>query len=167
MLNNTIQGWYMPLTHWLDEDAATGGKYKLKMFNEPDAIAGVLISSSFNPDEGQDPNACSAGIIGETQRERTCLPYGVCLDNTKTEILTTRSSYSAGLGIVDNIVSQYNDTSTFTSLKNYCEGDDCEPEVICTGDDCSDVNQCVGPNCDADAGVNVDQRINPLSWMEN
>ncbi len=167
MLNNTIQGWYMPLTHWLDEDAATGGKYKLKMFNEPDAIAGVLISSSFNPDEGQDPNACSAGIIGETQRERTCLPYGVCLDNTKTEILTTRSSYSAGLGIVDNIVSQYNDTSTFTSLKNYCEDGDCEPDVICTGDDCSSVYQCVGPDCDADAGINVDQRINPLSWMEN
>ncbi|MGG1355131.1 hypothetical protein ABE212_10140 [Psychrobacter pacificensis] len=167
MQNNTVQGWYMPLTHWLDEDAKIGGKYKLKMFNEPDAIAGVLISSSFNPDEGQAANTCSAGVIGETQRERTCLPYGVCLDNTKSEILTSRSSYSAGLGIVDNIVSQYNDTSTFTSLKNYCEGDDCEPEVICTGDDCSDVNQCVGPNCDADAGVNVDQRINPLSWMEN
>nr|WP_201548508.1 PilC/PilY family type IV pilus protein [Psychrobacter sp. Pi2-1] len=167
MQNNTIQGWYMPLTHWLDEDAKIGGKYKLKMFNEPDAIAGVLISSSFNPDEGQAANTCSAGVIGETQRERTCLPYGVCLDNTKSEILTSRSSYSAGLGIVDNIVSQYNDTSTFTSLKNYCEGDDCEPEVICTGDDCSDVNQCVGPNCDADAGVNVDQRINPLSWMEH
>lgn len=167
MQNNTIQGWYMPLTHWLDEDAVTGGRYKLKMFNEPDAIAGVLISSSFNPDEGQAANTCSAGIIGETQRERTCLPYGVCLDNTKSEILTSRSSYSAGLGIVDNIISQYSDTSTFTSLKNYCEGDDCEPEVICTGDDCSDVNQCVGPNCDADAGVNVDQRINPLRWMEN
>jgi len=167
MQNNTVQGWYMPLTHWLDQDAATGGKYKLKMFNEPDAIAGVLISSSFNPDEGQDPNACSAGVIGETQRERTCLPYGVCLDNTKSEILTSRSSYSAGLGIVDNIVSQYNDTSTFTSLKNYCEDGECEPDIICTGDDCSDVNQCVGPDCDADAGVNVDQRINPLSWMEN
>jgi len=167
MQNNTIQGWYMPLTHWLDQDAVTGGKYKLKMFNEPDAIAGVLISSSFNPDEGQAANTCSAGIIGETQRERTCLPYGVCLDNTKNEIFTPRSSYSAGLGIVDNIISQYNDTSTFTSLKNYCEGDDCEPEVICTGDDCNDINQCVGPDCDADAGVNVDQRINPLSWMEN
>lgn len=167
MQNNTIQGWYMPLTHWLDEDAATGGKYKLKMFNEPDAIAGVLISSSFNPDEGQAANTCSAGVIGETQRERTCLPYGVCLDSTKSEILTPRSSYSAGLGIVDNIVSQYNDTSTFTSLKNYCEGADCETDVICTGDDCDDVNQCVGPDCDADAGVNVDQRINPLSWMEN
>ncbi|ERL55322.1 pilus assembly protein [Psychrobacter aquaticus] len=167
MQNNTIQGWYMPLTHWLDQDAVTGGKYKLKMFNEPDAIAGVLISSSFNPDEGQDPNACSAGVIGETQRERTCLPYGVCLDSTKSEILTPRSSYSAGLGIVDNIVSQYNDTPTFTSLKNYCEGDDCKPEVICTGDDCSDVNQCVGPDCGPDAGINVDQRINPLSWMEN
>ena len=167
MQNNTVQGWYMPLTHWLDKDAVTGGKYKIKMFNEPDAIAGVLISSSFNPDEGQDPNACSAGVIGETQRERTCLPYGVCLDSTKSEILTSRSSYSAGLGIVDNIISQYNDTSTFTSLKNYCDGDDCKPEVICTGDDCSDVYTCVGPDCGADAGINVDQRINPLSWMEN
>ena len=168
MQSGVVQGWYMPLTHWLDVDAkTTNKKYKLKMFNEPDAIAGVLISSSFNPDEGQVANTCSAGVIGETQRERTCLPYGVCLDNTGSEIFTSRSSYSAGLGIVDNIISQYNDTSIFTSLKNYCDGDDCVPDVICTGDDCSDDNQCVGPECDADDGVNVDQRLNPLSWLEH
>lgn len=166
MQTNAVQGWYMPLTHWLGEDAVNNNKYKLKMFNEPDALAGILITSSFNPDEGQEVNACSAGVIGETQRERTCLPYGVCFDKDQNEVVTTRSSYSAGLGIVDNIISQYNDGTLFTSLKNRCEGDECIPKEICTGPDCDDDQTCVGDTCAADDAINVDKRINPLSWME-
>ncbi|WP_105244720.1 PilC/PilY family type IV pilus protein [Psychrobacter sp. Marseille-P5312] len=166
MQTNVVQGWYMPLTHWLGEEEKVDGKYKLKMFNEPDAIAGILITSSFNPDEGDDVNSCSAGVIGETQRERTCLPYGVCFDKDQNEVVTTRSSYSAGLGIVDNIISQYNDGTLFTSLKNRCEGDECIPKEICTGPDCDDDQTCVGDTCAADDAINVDKRINPLSWME-
>ena len=166
MQTNGIQGWYMPLTHWLNTDAVKNGKYSLKMFNEPDALAGILIASSFNPDAGQNANSCSAGIIGETQRERTCLPYGSCFDAEQAEVVTTRSSYNAGLGIVDNIISQYNDTTLFTSLKNRCEGDECIPDEICTGNEC-DIDDCVGDDCDAySAAMNVDKRINPLSWME-
>lgn len=41
MQDNMVQGWYMPFTHWLGADAGVGGTYKLKMFNEPDALAGA------------------------------------------------------------------------------------------------------------------------------
>lgn len=172
MENGVVQGWYMPFTHWLGADAGVGNKYKIKMFNEPDAIAGVLLSSSFNPDEGQEIKACSAGVRGETQRERTCLPYGSCLDASGSDVLTSRSYFNAGSGIVDNIISQYNDTSVFTSLVNRCEGDDCKPELICPDGNCGNddppvFDECVGPTCGVGSGINTDKRINPLSWIEH
>lgn len=172
MQSNAVQGWYMPFTHWLGNDAGVDSKYKIKMFNEPDAIAGVLISSSFNPDEGQEIKACSAGVRGETQRERTCLPYGSCLDGSGNEIVTPRSFFNAGSGIVDNIISQYNDTSVFSSLVNRCEGDDCQPALICPGGNCGNdepsiFDECVGPTCGVESGINTDKRINPLGWLEH
>jgi hypothetical protein len=157
MENNVIQGWYMPFSHWLGADAKANDKYKIKMFNEPDALASVLISSSFNPDEGQEIQACSAGVIGETQRERTCLPYGSCPDASGNETVTLRSTFNAGSGIVDNIISQYNDTSVFTSLTNTYTGSVESTAYTCTGDDC-DIEK---------VNLNVDKRINPLSWLED
>ncbi|MGP9636203.1 hypothetical protein ACT3TU_03730, partial [Psychrobacter sp. AOP3-A1-26] len=171
MINNKVQGWYMPFTYW-DEGEVTGSKYKLKMFNEPDAIAGILISSTYNPDEGQDIQSCSAGVIGSTQRERTCLPYGSCSEDADTP----RSTFVAGSGIVDNIISQYNNTSVFSSLVNRCEGDECEPDLICPSGDCNDnkdkdgndiFKECVGPNCGVESGINTDKRLNPLGWLEH
>src|SRR5690606_9385508 len=117
------------------------------------------------PDKGQEIKACSAGVRGSTQRERTCLPYGACLDATGTDVMTSRSTFNAGSGIVDNIISQFNDTSVFTSLVNRCEGDDCKPEVICPGGNCGNkppiFEGCVGPDCGVGGGVNTDKRINP------
>lgn len=171
MKANGVQGWYMPFTHWLGNDAATGGKYKIKMFNEPDALASVLISSTYNPDAGNTANNCSAGIKGKTQRERSCLPYGVCLDASGNPETTSRATFDAGSGIVDNIITQYNDTSVFTSIKTRCEGDDCEPDIVCPDGDCDNLpppfNACTGEGCDTNVGIRVDDRINPLSWMEH
>ncbi len=159
MENGSIQGWYMPFDTWLNETTQSTGPYKMKMFNEPDALAGILTSSSYNPDKGQEILACSAGVKGATQRERTCLPFGTCLDSLGNDVLTTRSTFNAGSGIVDNIVSQYNDTSIFSGLVNRCEGDSCKPKVIGT--------ECVGPTCTVLDGFNSDKRINPLSWIEH
>ena len=159
MESGAIQGWYMPFTTWLNETPQATGPYKMKMFNEPDALAGVLTSSSYNPDKGQPILSCSAGVKGATQRERTCLPFGACLDSTGKDVLTTRSTFNAGSGIVDNIVTQYNDTSIFSGLVNRCEGDSCKPKIIGT--------ECVGPTCTVLDGFNSDKRINPLSWIEH
>lgn len=187
MRSNAVQGWYMPLTHWDNEgevvDAKTASNtYKLKMFNEPDALAGVLLLSTYNPDAGNTAGDCSAGVKGSTQRERTCMPYGVCLDNKGAAVATPRAIKLAGVGIVDNFITQFNNSSLFTSLKNYCQGDECQPKLICPdgnckvklapdcqGPDCDDSEAaiCSGPGCGADASINTDKRINPLSWMEH
>ncbi|MGE6244709.1 hypothetical protein ACQKCF_01760 [Psychrobacter proteolyticus] len=168
MQSNAVQGWYMPFNTWLNEATQTTGPYKIKMFNEPDALAGILVSSSYNPDKGQEIKACSAGIKGETQRERTCLPYGTCLDGAGNGVLTNRSTFNAGSGIVDNIVTQFNDTSIFSGLVNRCEGDSCKPKVICPNGDCDpEPPTCTGPTCSPLDGFNTDKRINPLSWIEH
>ena len=168
MQGNAVQGWYMPFNTWLNEATQTTGPYKIKMFNEPDALAGILVSSSYNPDKGQEIKACSAGVKGETQRERTCLPYGACLDGNGNGILTNRSTFNAGSGIVDNIVTQFNDTSIFSGLVNRCEGDSCKPKVICPNGDCDpEPPTCTGPTCSPLDGFNTDKRINPLSWIEH
>ena len=168
MQSGAIQGWYMPFDTWLNEPTQTTGPYKMKMFNEPDALAGILVSSSYNPDKGQAIQACSAGVKGETQRERTCLPYGTCLDGVGNGVVTARSTFNAGSGIVDNIVTQFNDTSIFSGLVNRCEGAACTPKVICPSGDCDPVPAtCTGPTCSPLDGFNTDKRINPLSWIEH
>lgn len=168
MQSGAIQGWYMPFDTWLNEAKQTSGPYKMKMFNEPDALAGILVSSSYNPDKGQAIQACSAGVKGETQRERTCLPFGTCLDSSGNGVVTARSTFNAGSGIVDNIVTQFNDTSIFSGLVNRCEGDDCTPKLICPNGDCDPIpTPCTGTGCDPLAGFNTDKRINPLSWIEH
>ena len=168
MQSGAIQGWYMPFDTWLNESTQTTGPYKMKMLNEPDALAGILVSSSYNPDKGQAVQACSAGVKGATQRERTCLPYGTCLDGSGNGVETARSTFNAGSGIVDNIVTQFNDTSIFSGLVNRCEGAACTPKLICPNGDCDPVPPtCTGPTCDPLAGFNTDKRINPLSWMEH
>ena len=168
MQSGAIQGWYMPFDTWLNESTQTTGPYKMKMFNEPDALAGILVSSSYNPDKGQAVQACSAGVKGATQRERTCLPYGTCLDGSGNGVETARSTFNAGSGIVDNIVTQFNDTSIFSGLVNRCEGATCTPKVICPSGDCDPVPPiCTGPTCSPLDGFNTDKRINPLSWIEH
>lgn len=185
MQNDIAQGWYMPLTHWRYregiKDAISSGKYKLKTFNEPDAIAGILLFSTYNPEAGSTVNNCSAGIKGETQRERICLPYGVCLDRHGVSAITpTRSVSIAGVGIMDNVITQYNDSSVFTSINRYCQGDGCKPELICEDDSCDTFidpkckgstcekfDTCYGPDCGNDASIKLAQRLSPLSWMEH
>ncbi|MEK6220186.1 MAG: hypothetical protein N2B01_04815 [Psychrobacter cryohalolentis] len=168
MQSGAVQGWYMPFDTWLNDVKQTTGPYKMKMFNEPDALAGILVSSSYNPDKGQAIQACSAGVKGATQRERTCLPYGTCLDGSGNGILTSRATFNAGSGIVDNIVTQFNDTSIFSGLVNRCEGAACTPKVICPSGDCKPVPPtCTGPTCSPLDGFNTDKRINPLSWIEH
>ncbi len=58
-----------------------GGK---KAFEKPLAIEGYLIVSVYDP-EGTSvpsPSSCSPRVIGQTDSETFCLPYGVCLTST-------------------------------------------------------------------------------------
>ncbi len=171
----TKLGWYMPLTTWGDTNATgaqiiTGNNRGLKMFNQPDAIAGLLFTTIYNPNVGDTSGTCSAGVTGRTQREQMCLPYGVCLSkNAAGTFVTRKTRYlsNAGIGIVDNIISDGNfagDTkNSVVVLENYCEGADCsagKQELIV--DPITEGINCSGTSCK----VVVDSQLDPMQWKE-
>lgn len=177
----TKLGWYLPLTMWSEKttsgtQAVTTNNRGLKMFNQPDAIAGLLFTTVYNPNVGDTSGVCSAGVTGRTQREQLCLPYGVCLskDVDSDGALTgdwvvrkTRYVSNAGIGIVDNIIADGNfDGDTQNSvvvLENYCEGGDCsDGKVNLEVNPLTEELNCQGTSCQ----VVTDSRIDPMQWKE-
>lgn len=177
----TKLGWYLPLTMWSEKttsgtQAVTTNNRGLKMFNQPDAIAGLLFTTVYNPNVGDTSGVCSAGVTGRTQREQLCLPYGICLskDVDSDGALTgdwvvrkTRYVSNAGIGIVDNIIADGNfDGGTQNSvvvLENYCEGGDCsDGKVNLEVNPLTEGLNCQGTSCQ----VVTDSRIDPMQWKE-
>lgn len=189
----TKLGWYMPLTVWSETKTKANGTTELvvstnniglKMFNQPDAIAGLLFTTVYNPNVGDTSGKCSAGVTGRTQREQLCLPYGVCLSkavdaNGKLTVdangkLTgdwtvrkTRYLSNAGIGIVDNVISDGNfDGDTKNSvvvLENFCPGGDCSTgKVELKVNPLTEGVNCSGTNCK----VVTDSQIDPMQWKE-
>lgn len=181
MDNYTKLGWYLPLTMWSSTNATgtqtvSTNNAGIKMFNQPDAIAGLLFTTVYNPNVGDTSGVCSAGVTGRTQREQLCLPYGVCLskDVDSDGALTgdwvvrkTRYVSNAGIGIVDNIIADGNfDGDTQNSvvvLENYCEGGDCsDGKVNLEVNPLTEGLNCQGTSCQ----VVTDSRIDPMQWKE-
>ncbi|CAB1208057.1 pilus assembly protein [Acinetobacter bouvetii] len=86
----TKNGWYRSLSsNSLGIERAdnsfriTGG---LKAFEEPIALTGNLLVPVYDPQgTGIAPqNPCLPRVVGETNRQRYCLPYGVCLKSDGT-----------------------------------------------------------------------------------
>ncbi len=172
-------GWYMPLTMWSETNtngtqAISTNNKGIKMFNQPDAVAGLLFTTVYNPSVGDTSSTCSAGVTGRTQREQLCLPYGVCLskDVDSDGALTgdwvvrkTRYVSNAGIGIVDNIIADGNfegDTkNSVVVLENSCTGTECA-KVILTPNPITQELNCQGTSCK----VVTDSQLDPMQWKE-
>lgn len=174
-------GWYMPLTVWSETNGTgtqtiTTNNRGLKMFNQPDAIAGLLFTTVYNPNVGDTSGTCSAGVTGRTQREQLCLPYGVCLSKAVNAsgaltgdwtVRKTRYLSNAGIGIVDNVISDGNfagDTkNSVVVLENFCPGGDCsDGKVELKVNPLTEGVNCSGTNCK----VVTDSQIDPMQWKE-
>lgn len=174
-------GWYMPLTMWSEKTTSgtqtiSTNNRGLKMFNQPDAIAGLLFTTVYNPNVGDTSGTCSAGVTGRTQREQLCLPYGVCLSkqlNTDGDLTgdwtvrKTRYVSNAGIGIVDNIISDGNfDGDTKNSvvvLENSCPDGDCsEGKKDLVVNPITEELNCQGTSCK----VVTDSQLDPMQWKE-
>lgn len=175
MDNYSKLGWYMPLTSWASTNTGggqviSGGNKGIKMFNQPDAVAGLLFTTAYNPKVGDTSGTCSAGVTGLTQREQMCLPYGVCMSKgSDGNWLVRKKRYlsNAGIGIVDNIISDGNfsgDTkNSVVVLENFCEGADCsagKQELIV--DPITEELNCQGTSCK----VVTDSQLDPMQWKE-
>lgn len=172
-------GWYYPLTEWVEQTKDTTGTVTttvtsttgLKMFNEPDAQAGLLFTTIYNPNLNSSGASCSAGVQGVTQRSLMCLPFGNCASfkNPSTDAdYTKRSVTKAGIGIVDNIITQSKPNvagSLYGVLDTYCTGADCDKNlikkttcVVTATEDCK--------SFDITSGTGRDKLINPREWWE-
>ena len=100
-------GWYRSLssqntatTGLNNVERAQDGTFRirggLKAFEEPMAITGYLLVPVYDPQgtgiEAQDP--CKPRVIGETDFQRFCLPFGACL--TATGALDSTKERSSG-----------------------------------------------------------------------
>lgn len=85
-------GWYRSLSSTVNGTGSVieraNGTFRkpggLKAFEEPYAVTGSLLIPVYDPEgtgiEPKDP--CNTRVIGETDRQQYCLPYGVCLDSS-------------------------------------------------------------------------------------
>lgn len=133
----------------------------VKMFNEPDAQAGYLFVSTYDPSQNQTPkNACAASVIGTTKQTLMCLPFGNCATNLKNpnDTMWGRSTTIAGAGIVDNIVTQSKSKTDGHLFGLLCTGADCPKEVFeDKGNNSPDVRRI---------GFDLRKDFGPRNWWE-
>lgn len=105
------QGWYYPLTRF---DGYANVLYN-KGVGKSEVINSMLYTTVYNPDMSYgEANPCSAQIVGGSERELYCLPYGVCMDDTSTT--GTGGFLQAGQGIQELTLGPYSSENTNVRL---------------------------------------------------
>lgn len=83
-------GWYRSLSSNSRGQERADNTFRIsggmKAFEEPIAVTGNLIIPVYDPQgTGIEPkNPCLPRVVGETDRQRYCLPFGVCLNSDGT-----------------------------------------------------------------------------------
>ncbi len=94
MQSGAQRGWYYPLTRF---DGFDNVRYT-KGIGKSEVIDNFLYTTVYNPDMSYgSADACSATIVGGSERQLYCLPYGICLDDTSKN--GTAGFVRAGQGI--------------------------------------------------------------------
>lgn len=109
-------GWYRSLSSKSDGTERADNSFRikggLKAFEEPIALTGNLIVPVYDPQgTGIAPSdSCQPRVVGETDRQLYCLPFGVCLnsngttntvDELKTGFLTTTDTAKCPAGVAE------------------------------------------------------------------
>lgn len=95
-------GWRYPLTNFDGYSGVEG----VKSVGEPLAYGNRLYTTAFSPEMVYDQaDNCSARIVGGSERQVYCMPYGICNDSTS---LDGTAGYSrAGKGIQELTLGGY------------------------------------------------------------
>ncbi|WP_227681265.1 PilC/PilY family type IV pilus protein [Psychrobacter sp. SCQQ22] len=73
------QGWYYPLNRF---DGYNNVRYT-KGIGKSEVISNFLYTTVYNPDMSYGTtDSCTAQIVGGSERQLYCLPYGICIDDT-------------------------------------------------------------------------------------
>lgn len=107
MTSGSKKGWYYPLTRF---DGYSNVLYN-KGVGKSEVVNSMLYTTVYNPDMSYgtaDP--CSAKVVGGSERELYCLPWGICTDaDSKTG---TGGFLQAGQGIQELTLGPYSSNKT-------------------------------------------------------
>lgn len=111
MTSGSKKGWYYPLTRF---DGYSNILYN-KGVGKSEVVNSMLYTTVYNPDMSYgtaDP--CSAKVVGGSERELYCLPWGICTDaDSKTG---TGGFLQAGQGIQELTLGPYSSTNANVRL---------------------------------------------------
>lgn len=100
---NNNKGWYYPLTRF---DGYQNVKYN-KGVGDSVVINSILYTTVYNPDKMYStPQSCVASILGGSERQLYCLPYGICSDSDSKN--GTGGYVPAGQGIQELTLGAFN-----------------------------------------------------------
>lgn len=107
MITGGSQGWYYPLVRF---DGKNGEKH-IKGMGDSAVINSLLYTTVYNPlKQYGSPDKCSAKIVGGSERQMYCLPYGICSE--ETSINGTGGFIPAGQGIQELALGAFNKDNT-------------------------------------------------------
>ncbi len=107
MQSGVQRGWYYPLTRF---DGYDNVRYT-KGIGKSEVIDNFLYTTVYNPDMSYGPtDSCTAKIVGGSERQLYCLPYGICLDDTSKN--GTGGFVRAGQGIQELTLGPRSSTLT-------------------------------------------------------
>jgi type IV pilus assembly protein PilY1 len=107
MIVGTKHGWYYPLTRF---DGYNNVRYN-KGVGDSVVINSILYTTVYNPDKMYStPQSCVASILGGSERQLYCLPYGICMD--ENSISGTGGYVPAGQGIQELTLGAYDKDNT-------------------------------------------------------
>ncbi|WP_286741211.1 PilC/PilY family type IV pilus protein [Psychrobacter sp. UBA3068] len=111
------QGWFYPLTQF---DGNSKVK-NVKSMGDGMAIGGLYYMTAYSPEMKYDETSgCAAQIVGGSERQMYCLPYGICEqeDTTKTDksLNGTGGFVRAGKGIQELAFGAFNPENPTTRI---------------------------------------------------
>ena len=111
MKNKSKHGWFYPLTRF-------GGFEKvphIKAMGDYRVINNYLYVSVYDPNMAYSKkNVCEAQVLGGSEHQLYCLPYGVCMDDSSKT--GTGGFISAGEGIQELSLGAVNDKNLNTTV---------------------------------------------------
>jgi type IV pilus assembly protein PilY1 len=187
----TKQGWFYPLNQF---DGNSKVK-NVKSMGDGMAIGGLYYMTAYSPEMKYDETSgCAAQIIGGSERQMYCLPYGICEqedpEKTDNSLNGTGGFVRAGKGIQELAFGAFNPenpttrimlgTQSFSELvdaENRIDFDQSWPldkasglDTNCPGGKCEGVSTGANPdNASGSGGGNVsimDYRLFTTRWYE-
>ncbi|ALF59954.1 hypothetical protein [Psychrobacter urativorans] len=185
MKDKSKHGWYYPLTRFNGFEKVP----HIKAMGDYRVINNYLYVSVYDPNMAYSKkNICEAQVLGGSEHQLYCLPYGVCMDKDNTSKTGTGGFISAGEGIQELSLGAVNSANLNTTVllgtrtlseravKRLNYGADSNkgtaPNPFLTGNEITDSNSYGGANTTNGDGAMADLLfrdrfvLKPTQWYE-